>query len=409
MTKKSAQPRFSRQTVVITIATVLVTGVLFGFWWVRSYLSLGKAQILPGVPIEVTSLSSQPASVAAEQVKYQIEPVVQNVRVPWSIVFTSPNRMLVSERVGTIRAVVDGTLVNKPLGHIEVSNQSEEGLMGLVLDPNYDKNKFFYACYAYDYKGTLYDQVVRLEDKGESFATIGTVIDKIPAAKFHAGCELSFGPDGKLYISTGDATDKQSAQDPQSLAGKILRLNSNGTIPTDNPIPGSPIFSLGHRNPQGLAWHPITGQLWSTEHGPSGNDGPGGGDEINAILPGGNFGWPKVSHDRSLPGLLSPLVHFTPAVAPGSAHFYQGDMFPEWRNHLIFAALKGEGLFRVEVSQATPAAVIRYEKLPGIEVGRIREITEGPDGAIYFATSNTDGRGRSRSGDDMIYRLIRVK
>ena len=177
-------------------------------------------------------------------------------------------------------------------------------------------------------------KVVRFTDEGNSLTNPRIIIDLIPAAKYHAGSRLAFGPDSKLYISTGDATNKNIAQDRNSLGGKILRINADGSIPSDNPQKRSPVWSYGHRNPQGLAW--IGDDLYSSEHGPSVFDGPAGGDEVNKIVKGGNYGWPLVSHLKTRDGTVAPLRVFTPAEAPASLMAYSGTMFPQYRDHLFF-------------------------------------------------------------------------
>jgi glucose/arabinose dehydrogenase len=225
------------------------------------------------------------------------------------------------------------------------------------------------------------------------------ILDGIPAAKFHAGCRLAFGPDGKLYISTGDSTDKQLAQDLDSLAGKILRINPDRTTPEDNPFADSLIWSYGHRNPQGLAWD-AGGQLYSSEHGPSVIDGPPGGDEVNKIVKGGNYGWPLVSHQETKEGLEPAVAIFTPAEAPASLMIYSGDVFPQFTGNIFFGALIGEGIVRM----IPDGEDYKIEKLQ-TEHGRIREVMQGPDGLIYFTTSNRDGRGKAKAGDDKIYRF----
>lgn len=206
--------------------------------------------------------------------------------------------------------------------------------MSLTLDPEYEDNKYIYTSYAYRGPEGMAVKVVRLTDSGSSLAEPVTILGNIPAAKYHAGSRLAFGPDGKLYISTGDATDKLLAQDKGSLAGKILRINADGTIPEDNPEPGNPLWSYGHRNPQGLAW--LGNDLYSSEHGPSVFDGPAGGDEVNRIIKGGNYGWPLVSHTKTQEGTIAPLRVFTPAEAPASLMAYSGKMFPQYRDHLFF-------------------------------------------------------------------------
>lgn len=350
---------------------------------------------------------SDTQSVGEEVVEFRLEEVATGLDVPWSIVFTSNERFLVSERTGRVRQIVNGEILTEALIELPVSSTGEEGLMGLVLDPNYEANKLLYACYAYDSGNTLVDRVVRLRDEGDVMIEDGVVVDTIPAAQYHAGCRLGFGPDGKLYVTTGDATDRNLAQDLNSLAGKILPLNADGTRPEDNPIENSLIFSYGHRNPQGIDWHPVTGLLYSSEHGPSVFDGPAGGDEVNLIEPGKNYGWPLVSHDETQVGTVAPLVQFTPAEAPGSLLVYSGKIFPQYTNDLFFGALRGEGIVRLRLSD-DGRQVVEEEKLD-ILVGRVRDVVEGPEGYIYFTTSNTDGRGEVREGDDKVYRLVPIE
>ncbi len=353
---------------------------------------------------EITSYSS--ITNTAKSVSMEI--VAQGLEVPWSIVFTSPNRILITERPGSIRIIENNNLLVKPLiSFPEVSSQDEEGLMGLTLDPDYDKNHYLYTSYAYPKGNNLVVKVVRLIDRGNSARVDRILIDNIPAAQFHAGSRIKFGPDNKLYITTGDATDKNLAQDTSSLAGKILRINSDGTIPGDNPFPESPVFTYGHRNSQGLDWYPNSEILYATEHGPSGFDGPPGGDEINVIVKGKNYGWSLVSHEQNRIGLESPKLVFTPAIAPSAGLFYTGGMFPEYKNNFLFTQLKGEGIIRVIVNENDPTKIERFEEIPNINVGRIREIVQGEDGSIYFSTSNRDGRGDIREGDDKIYRLTK--
>lgn len=368
-----------------------------GLWGARStLLSPPRASSLPDTLVH----SEQARSI-------KVETVVEGLEVPWGVVFTHPHRMLVTERPGRIRAVVDGKLAAEPLITLnDVASDDEEGLLGIAVHPRYPENRYLYVAYTYKNDRELKVRVIRAVDEDTSIRRDMTIVEEIPAGRFHAGTALKFGPDEKLYISTGDGTTKESAQDPQSLAGKFLRLNDDGSVPSDNPFSQSPVFTLGHRNPQGFDWHPETGRIYATEHGPSGFDGPGGGDEINFIEAGKNYGWPSIHHTETKDGLVTPLISYTPAEAPSGAYFYNGDLLSQWKGDFFFAALKGEGLWRLRFDTQDPTKVVEREKLFDKKYGRIRAVTAGPDGAVYFATSNRDGRGTPKEGDDKILRIV---
>ncbi len=336
---------------------------------------------------------------------YEVTPIAQHLFVPWSIIFTSPQRMIVSERNGNLRVINNNVLEQKSLAVFEVSQKNEEGLMGLAVDPNYSQNQKIYACLAYENNDSLYNKIISFTDEGSNIANIQILIDNIPAARYHAGCRLLFLPDKTLLITTGDATNKDLAQNLDSMAGKILRLNRDGGIPTDNPFPSSPIFTYGHRNSQGLAFDTNHNMLWASEHGPSLFDGPAGGDEINLIEAGKNYGWPIIHHRETEDGLISPELEFTPAIAPAALLYYSGDLFPQFKNKLLLATLKGESIYQLDIDPLDPRKLSGFKRLSDINIGRIREIVQGPDGAIYIATSNRDGRGTIQPTDDTIYKL----
>jgi glucose/arabinose dehydrogenase len=249
-----------------------------------------------------------------------VETFVDGLEVPWSLAFTSPTRLLVTERPGRVRVVSQGRLEPKPLAVLtDIEVRGESGLMGLTLAPDYATSRRLYLSYAYDTPQGPRVRIVRFRDDGSALSERTVILEGIPAAQYHAGSRLRFGPDGKLYATTGDATDGKIAQDMRSLGGKTLRLDPDGTIPADNPFPGSPVYSLGHRNSQGLDWDPVSGLQFQTEHGPSGFDGPGGGDEVNIVEAGKNYGWPIIHHRAAREGLVSPRPPWPPRGRPSAA------------------------------------------------------------------------------------------
>jgi glucose/arabinose dehydrogenase len=337
---------------------------------------------------------------------YKVEIFAENLEVPWSIVFTDSNRILITERPGRLRVIKNGKIEQEPI-HVfeEISSKGEEGLMGLTLDPDYKANKIIYISYAYKINDNMRVKVMQYKDDGKDISEGKIIIDNLPAAQYHCGCRLKFGPDKKLYITTGDAGNREYAQDLDKLFGKILRLNSDGSIPLDNPFPNSPIWCYGNRNSQGIDWYPGTDIMWETEHGPSGFDGPGGGDEVNIIVKGKNYGWPIVHHRDHKDGMEDPILEFTPAVAPASGMFYRSGVISGFKNNFFFGCLIGNGIMRVVVDEKNPTKPLSFEKIC-TTYGRIRDVAEGPDGAIYFGTSNRDGRGHVADGDDKIYRMV---
>jgi glucose/arabinose dehydrogenase len=345
-------------------------------------------------------------------VKFRVETVADNLQVPWSIVFTPDNRLIFTERPGRVRVIENGRLRAEPLAVIEdVEARSESGLMSLALHPQYQSNRWLYLAYAYNQDGRQFVRVVRFRETGAALTDRKPIIEGILAAPNHAGCRLRFGPDDKLYITTGDATDRNLAQQMDSLSGKTLRLNDDGTVPADNPFVNQQnvrpeIWSVGHRNAQGIDWQPGTNLMFQTEHGPSGFDGPGGGDEVNIVEKGKNYGWPTIHHKETQAGLEAPLLEYTPAVAPASGMFYRGQAFPQFRGNYFFGGLRGQTIIRVVLDGRR---VVGQERLLDRQYGRIRDIAEGPDGAIYFSTSNRDGRGSPASNDDRILKLVPVK
>lgn len=324
------------------------------------------------------------------------------LEIPWAIAFAPDGRVFVTERPGRVRVIREGRLNPDPVARLPAAHAGEGGLLGLALDPDFPRRPFLYVYYTYRDK-ELRNRVERLREREGRFVRDRVLLDGIPGASIHDGGRIRFGPDGMLYVGTGDARRSNLARDPKSLAGKILRITPDGEIPRDNPIAGSPVFSLGHRNVQGLDWHPGTQTLYATEHGPSGERGWCCHDEVNVIRPEGDYGWPDVVGDehRGRSEVVAPLVHSgRDTWAPSGASFVSSG---PWKGRFLFANLRG-GHLRMLVLSPDGKRVVRHDRL--VEgFGRLRDVVEGPDGALYVLTNNRDGRGRPAADDDRILRL----
>jgi glucose/arabinose dehydrogenase len=331
-------------------------------------------------------------------VRFVVETPVTTLDVPWSLAFAPDGRLFLTERAGRVR-ILDVTAMRAELALTldDVFTQGEAGLLGIALDPDFSQNRHVYLYYTAATGGGAANRVLRFRESGARLTDRVTLLDGIPAASIHDGGRLRFGPDRLLYITTGDAANTSLAPELSSYAGKILRLNTDGTSPRENPF-SSPVFSYGHRNPQGLDWHPTTGDLWASEHGASGND------EVNAIRSGVNYGWPRIEGAETLPDMQAPAAFFTPSIAPSGASFYRGSRFPAFHGDLFVAMLRGMHLLRLRLNAA--GQVTSQERLLDGRFGRLRDVQSGPDGAIYVLTNNRDGRGNPTSTDDRLLRLV---
>ncbi len=337
-----------------------------------------------------TTLLLTLAMATAARSEPTVEVVATGFEVPWALAFAPDERLFVTERPGRIRLVKNGRLESEPIATLRVAAVGEGGLMGLALDPAFAETGHLYTCYTAEKGGRLVNRLVRLTLRGGRAGDERVLIDDIPGAWNHDGCRVKFGPDGRLYVTTGDAAEPRLAQQRDSLAGKILRLNRDGTVPDDNPFPGSPVFSLGHRNPQGLAWDP-SGGMFEAEHGPSGHD------KINRILAGRNYGWPDARWWGSDPRYVKPLLESGEETwAPSGMAFLGGDLF--------VAGLRGQRLLRVTLAPDL-RRVVRVTTLLNATHGRLRDVVVGPDGALYVTTSNRDGREWPKPDDDRILRV----
>lgn len=318
-----------------------------------------------------------------------IQVVAQNLEVPWAIDFADDGRIFFTERAGRIRIIENGTLLSEPAAYINVEQRMESGLLGLALHPDFAQNHKLYIYYTYGNETNVVNKVVMLTEKDNKIIDSKTILDGIPAADRNDGGRIKFGPDGKLYIATGDAKQPELAQNANSLAGKILRINDDGTVPDDNPFPGSPVYSYGHRNVQGLAWDLDTGAMYASEHGETGND------EINLIKPGENYGWPIEECDAVR--FEKPIKCFNPAIAPGGIVIPKSDALG-YKGDIIMASLKGAHVRQIDLQTGESNNI-----LTGF--GRIRDVAEAPDGSLYVLTSNRDGRAIPDAGDDKILRV----
>lgn len=340
----------------------------------------------------------------------RVEVWVENLDVPWSLLFLPDGRALVSERKGVIRLIRNGRVQGKPYAVLDVAHIGEGGLMGLAAHPGFRSKPFIYAMHTYNKNGKPYNRVIRLKDEGDTGRFEKIIIDNIPAGTLHNGGRIAFGPDSMLYITTGETFNSGLSQDLSSLGGKILRVDPEGGIPSDNPFKGSPIYSYGHRNPQGISWRPVTNRLFESEHGPSGEFGHFANDEINIIVKGGNYGWPKVIGAPQLRQYIDPIIVWKHTTPPSGITFYNGNLLRHLKGDLFVATLKSQALIRIRLEK-DPEKVTRIERWFASDYsegkyGRLRDVVEGPDGALYFLSNNRDGRGTPKPGDDRIYRIV---
>lgn len=355
-----------------------------------------------------------PAPKARHDVK--VTTVVEGLDHPWGMAFLPDGRILVTERTGKLRVVQEGKLLPEPVAGLpEIEEMGQGGLLDVALHPDYANNRWVYLSWAEkvapgaggeakprDAKSGNRTVVARFKDQGGKFTDMqvlyrGTVVN----SRFHFGNRLVFGKDGKLYFTIGDRGDKDRAQDLMDASGKVIRLNDDGTIPADNPFVGRKdalpeIWTYGNRNPQGMALQPGTGLLWANEHGPQ------GGDEVNIIRPGSNYGWPVVTYGKTyglgLPigegtakdGVAPPETYFVPSLAVNGMAFYEGSGMPQWKGDIVMALLAG-GIARLDVEGDK---VVAGERLLEEELGRTRDVEAAPDGRLYALVDDSAPGGK---------------
>jgi aldose sugar dehydrogenase len=360
-------------------------------------------QTTPPAPTPTPTPSPRLGPAVVENVQL----IASGLEVPWAVALAPDGRLFVTERPGRVRIVrlgAGGGLQAEPWATVpaRANPDAERGLLGIALDPDFTRNGFVYLYYSYaGAGGVTLNRLVRLHDTSGVGADETIVLDNIPGSSNHDGGRIAFGPDGKLYVATGDGEQQARAQDRTSLGGKILRLEKDGGVPADNPFPGSPVYSLGHRNVQGLAFQPDTAVLYATEHGPSGFFPACCQDEMNRIEAGANYGWPIVTGKPGDQRFRDPVA-WSGAFetwAPSGAAFATrpGPL----RGSFLFATLRGQHLHRL-VLTPDGRGIAFEERLLVNQYGRLRDVYEISTGEFLVLTSNRDGRGRPAADDDRV-------
>ena len=370
-----------------------------------------KRLLLAGACLAAVAVPAAAARFQSERHDFEAQLVTDQLTRPWGMAFLPDGGMLITEKAGRLRLLDAEGLHPAPVAEFsEVRAGNQGGLLGIALDPGFATNRRVYLAYT---TGSLRREgrgleVIRGELRGPALVNVETIFTARPKSgeeAVHFGGRLAFGNDGALFISLGDRWERTSAQNLASHLGSLIRVNPDGSPPLDNPFIATPgarpeIYAYGNRNMQGLALQPGTGLLWSHEHGPQ------GGDELNVMRPGVNYGWPvitygvnygtgaKIGEGTEKSGMAQPVHVWTPSIAPSGMAFYTGEDFPHWRGNLFVGSLAFGQLARLELQGE---AVVHEERLFSNEFGRIRDVKQGPDGFLYFLTDEKDGK---------LYRLI---
>jgi glucose/arabinose dehydrogenase len=345
-----------------------------------------------GLLLNPTAQAGQ--SLSTDTSKVQLKPLVENLKEPWSMAFLPDGRLLVTEKSGKLRVVENGKLLPQAVSGVPaVVDRGQGGLLDVTLHPRYAENGWLYLSYSGKGEGGSGTEVMRAKLKGMQLTDSEVIFRQTPKidSNKHFGSRLVFDRDGFLYITLGDRGEMDRAQDLAQHIGKVIRLHDDGRVPQDNPFTNKPgalpeIYSYGHRNVQGAALNPLSGKLWTHEHGPQ------GGDEINIVQAGTNFGWPvitygvnyftatKIGEGTSKPGMAQPLYKWVPSIAPSGMVFYTGDAYPGWKNHLFVGSLKFQTLVKLTLDGDK---VVKEERLFE-SLGRVRDVRQGPDGLLYL-------------------------
>jgi glucose/arabinose dehydrogenase len=348
------------------------------------------------------ALPASAQTIRSEEHAFRVVEIVRGLEQPWSLAFLPDGRLLVTEKAGRLRVVKDGRLEPQAVAGLpEIAVHGQGGLMDVALHPRFAENGLVYLSYAARGADGFGTEVARARLAGNKLEDVQVIFRQSPKGNRgqHFGSRLVFDRAGFLYLTLGDRGEMERAQRPDDHAGSVIRLHDDGRVPKDNPFVGKPAwkpekYTLGNRNQQGAALHPLTGILWTHEHGPQ------GGDEVNVIRAGVNYGWPvitygvnygigtRIGEGTAKPGMAQPIHYWVPSIAPSGMAFYTGDRFPKWRGDLFVGALKDQMLVRLKLDGEK---VVREERLLRGALGRIRDVRAGPDGFLYLLNDETRG------------------
>lgn len=358
--------------------------------------------LLAALLVVIAPLSTAGEIEKIEAGSVRVHIVARGLEHPWGLAFLPDGRMLVTERPGRLRIVEHDGSVSPPLSGLpEIAAHGQGGLLDVALHPGFEDNGLIYLTYAAQGRSGVGTEVARGRLKGNALVATEVIFRAMPKGRGgrHFGSRLVFQPDGSLFVTLGDRGDRPRAQRLDDHAGSVIRIDEKGGVPPDNPFVGRrdvkpEIFSYGNRNVQGAATHPVTGELWAHEHGPQ------GGDELNVIRAGVNYGWPVITYGVNYglgtrigegthkEGMAQPLHHWIPSIAPSGMAFYTADRFPEWQGNLFIGSLKFRQLVRLELRGER---VIHEERMLKDVLGRIRDVRQGPDGYLYLLVDDPDG------------------
>lgn len=373
----------------VWIILIILLFFIIIFWQMGGIEYLAARTVF--APDHTTDLvDEEKAIIFSKDIGYEVESIGEGLEIPWEIAPLPEGRFLVTERPGRVVLLGSGEIYT-----VEgVEHVGEGGLLGMEISPNFQEDAHVFLYYTYRSGNQIFNRLSRFTFAEDTLINEEYILNEIPGSRFHNGGRVKFGPDGKLYVTTGDAQNPNLSQNINSLAGKILRINSDGTIPEDNPFENNPVFAYGLRNPQGLSWHPVTGELFASDHGPNSQD------EINRILPGRNYGWPIVSCKAGESQYEDPIVCYSDfTMAPSGIVFLPWDNIDE--TPLYVTGLRGNMVMRIDLDDE--GNFIRQEPIIS-EYGRIRTIVYQGD-SLYLATNNRDGRGVPGEKDDIIFKI----